>query len=499
MTGVAAVAPVRLQHPGTFRRRRTKIVATIGPASDSPEILRAMVDAGMDMARIGLAHGPVEQAAERIARVRAAAAGAEREVGILADLPGPKVRAASFPPGGVSIAEGDTIELVPGGGDGAVSDGRRIVVEHDRLLEELLPGDLIALGDGNIQLVVVAVESDRARATVRSGGRLEGRPGVNLPPERFTAATPTADDLRLLGVMMTVGVDAVAISFVRTADDVQAVRTAMGRGPMVIAKIETPTAVADIERIIECADGVMIARGDLGVRCPLEDVPHLQKRIIAATVAYGRPVITATQMLESMVHSPTPTRAEVSDVANAVFDGTSALMLSGETAIGRDPVGVIRTMSRIAERAEEEFDYSGWGARLGVQAAATRVDAPPAVRITAATTAAGWRAAIDCNAAAIICCTTTGYTARAIARFRPTAPLLAFTPYVEVARQLSVAWGVKAFATERRSSPEDMVWFAVQSAVETGVVVKGDIVVVLVGSPDDPEPTTDVLRLIRIR
>jgi pyruvate kinase len=482
------------------RRRRTKIVATIGPASDSVATLRGMIEAGMDMARLSLAHGPVELSVERLRRVRAAATEAGHNVGALADLPGPKIRAAAFPEGGVFIAEGDDVELVASTDPAARSDGHRIAVEHPALLDDLRPGDLVALGDGGVQLDVDEVRPQHAHAVVRSGGRLQGRPGVNLPPERFSAPTPTVDDLRLLDAMCAAGIDAAAISFVRHAADVRAVRDAVADpGLMRIAKIETKTAVDDIDEIIETADGVMVARGDLGVRLPLEEIPHLQKRIIRSGVAYGRPVITATQMLESRVNAPTPTRAEVTDVANAVFDGSSALMLSAETAIGRDPVTVVRTMSRIAERAEREFDYAGWGSRLGRQRSAAMATASPSIKVTSAITGAAWRAAADCEAAAIICCTNTGHSARAIARFRPTAPLLAFTPFPRVARQLSVAWGITAIATENHGSSDDIVWFAVKTVVERGIASRGDIVVVLVGSPADPEPVTDVLRLVRIR
>jgi pyruvate kinase len=482
---------------GPVRRRRTKIVATIGPASDSMPVLRAMIDAGLDMARINLAHGPVEVGLERLRRVRAAAADAGRHIGVLADLPGPKVRAAPFPPDGVQIAAGQHLDLVPARGRTDASDASRIAVDHDALLDELRAGDLVALGDGGIQLAVEEVLRDRARAVVRSGGVLRGRPGVNLPPERFSAASPTAEDLRLLEAVDAAGVDAVALSFVRDADDVRALRSAVGSdGPMVVAKIETASAVAAIDSIVGCSDAVMVARGDLGVRVPLEDVPHLQKRIVRACVAQGRPVITATQMLESMVQSPTPTRAEVTDVANAVLDGTSALMLSAETAIGADPVGVVRTMSRIAERAEREFDGVAWARGLDGEEVATSPEAPPSARITAAITAAGWRAAHACEAAAIICCTNTGHTARVISRFRPEAPLLAFTPSARIARQLSVAWGVNAFATEQHRTADEIVWLAVEATVTRGIACRGDIVVVLVGSPD--EPTTDVLRMVPI-
>jgi pyruvate kinase len=458
-----------------------------------------MAEAGMDMARLSLAHGPTELSVDRLRRVRAVAAEVGRNIGTLADLPGPKVRAAAFPEGGVFLAEGDLVEFVAAVGDGPTSDGRRIAVDHPALLSDLQSGDLVALGDGGVQFDITEVRSQLATAVVRSGGRLQGRPGVNLPPERFNAPTPTSEDLRRLEVMSEAGVDAAAISFVRHASDIRTVRAAAGApGLMLIAKIETKTAVEEIDEIIETADGVMVARGDLGVRLPLEEIPHLQKRIIRSSVSYGRPVITATQMLESMIHAPTPTRAEVTDVANAVFDGTSALMLSAETAIGRDPVGVVRTMSRIAARAELEFDYAGWGSRLGRQSA-TMASASSAIRVTAAITAAAWRAAADSDAAAIICCTNTGHSARAIARFRPTAPLLAFTPSPRVARQLSVAWGITAVATEDYPNPNDVVWFAVETVVKRGIARRGDIVVVLVGSPADLEPTTDVLRLVRVR
>jgi pyruvate kinase len=484
----------------TTERRLTKIVATIGPASDDTSVLRGMAEAGMDMARLSLAHGPTELSLDRLRRVRAVAAEVGRNIGTLADLPGPKVRAAAFPEGGVFLAEGDLVEFVAAAGDGPASDGRRIAVDHPALLSDLRFGDLVALGDGGVQLDIQEVHPQLATAIVRSGGRLQGRPGVNFPPERFDAPTPTPEDLRRLEVMSEAGVDAAAISFVRHASDIRTVRAAAGApGLMLIAKIETKTAVAEIDEIIEAADGVMVARGDLGVRLPLEEIPHLQKRIIRSSVAYGRPVITATQMLESMIHAPTPTRAEVTDVANAVFDGTSALMLSAETAIGRDPIGVVRTMSRIAARAELDFDYAGWGSRLGRQQSATMASASSADRVTSAITAAAWRAAADSDAAAILCCTTTGHSARAIARFRPTAPLLAFTPSSRVARQLSVEWGITAVATDDHPNPDDMVWFAVETVVKRGIARRGDIVVVLVGSPVDPEPTTDVLRLVRVR
>jgi pyruvate kinase len=481
--------------------RRTKIVATVGPASEDPATLRRMIAAGMNMARLSLAHGPVEETLERVRRVRQAAEAEGATVGILADLPGPKVRTAPFLDRGVYLNEGDDTELVPGdGAAGRQSDWRRIVVDLPGLLDQLRPGDRVALGDGGIELGVEAVHADRAVARVLTGGQLRGRPGVALPASRFSISTPTDEDLRLLGQVVAAGVDAVAISFVRSAADVERVRAEAGDDPpMLVAKIETKEALGALDDVISAADGVMVARGDLGIRSALEDVPHYQKLIIRTGVAFGRPVITATQMLESMVHAPVPTRAEVSDVANAVFDGSSALMLSGETAIGADPVNAVATMARIARRAEREFDYERWGRNLGSQQVAETRGAPAPVRITAAISAAAWRAAHDAEAAAIIACTNTGATARAISRFRPTVPILAVTPSARTARQLSVAWGITPVLGDRRRTTDDIVWFAVEAAVDLGVVKSNDVVAVLVGSPQEPVPTTDVLRLVRIR
>ncbi|HUP87480.1 MAG TPA: pyruvate kinase [Acidimicrobiales bacterium] len=480
--------------------RRTKIVATIGPATERPEQLRALVDAGMDMARVSLSHGPLDQALERMALVREVGEAAGRFVGVLADLPGPKVRAAAFPEGGIDLDAGDRLRLEPGSradGSGS-SSAKTIVVHHAALLHEIEPGDAVAIGDGGILLRVDEVTSRHAVCTVLTGGRVQGKPGVSLPPERSSLSAPTPEDLLLLATLADAGVDAVAISFVRSGEDIDAARV-VRPDAMLIAKIETAEAVADLDAIIAAADGVMVARGDLGLRCALEDVPHHQKRIIRTGVAFGRPVITATQMLESMIHAATPTRAEVTDVANAVFDGTSALMLSGETAVGEYAVEAVETMARVAERAEADFDYQGWGRALGRLQTATATSGSAEVRITAAVSAAAWRASVDADVAAIIACTNTGATARAISRFRPRVPVIAATPSVRTAHQLSVAWGITPMLTDRHATTDDIVWFAVQTAVQRRHVRSGDLVAVLVGSPKDPSPTTDTLRLVRVR
>jgi pyruvate kinase len=478
--------------------RRTKIVATIGPASASPAVLHSLVGAGMDVARVSLAHETIDGAREIVAAVRAAAAEQDRIVGVLADLPGPKIRAGAFPDGGVDLHEGDALELVTGAASEGSTD-KRIAVDHAEMVGGLRAGDRVAIGDGGVVLRVVdGTDVDRVSVEVVSGGRVQGHPGVSPPTDRATLEAPTNDDLRLLDALGDADVDAVAISFVRSAADVQKVRAAVGvDGPMLVAKIETPEAVEDIERIIAAADGVMVARGDLGIRCPLEDVPHHQKLIIRTAVAFGRPVITATQMLESMVRAPTPTRAEVSDVANAVFDGSSALMLSAETAIGHDPVAAVGTMARVAARAEQDFDHVGWGRNLGRQQQVDR-DASPVSTVTAALSAAAWHAAADADAVAILACTTSGATARAIARFRPSTPILAVTPSLRTARQLAVAWGITPVVDRREGSTDDITRFAVARAVEVGAASPGDVVAVLLGSSVGSHPVTDILRLVRV-
>ncbi len=361
-------------------------------------------------------------------------------------------------------------------------------------------GDIVTLGDGATALRVEAASPLRLSAVVVSGGRVEGRPGVHLPAGRLQVSAPTEEDLALIDVVVEAGADLVAISFVRRAADVHRVREAIGPGPgkpLVVAKIETRAAVDDLEAIMEVADALMVARGDLGADCPIEDVPHLQKRIIRSCVAWGRPVITATHMLESMVHSPSPTRAEASDVANAVFDGTDAVMLSGETAIGRDPANAVRTMARIVARAEAEADYLQWGRRLG---RLQRTDPlPQELAITAATTHAAWEASVELGAKAVLCWTRTGLTARAMARFRTTSTMVGLSPEESTVRQLAVSWGVLPLWVDDHGTTEDRVWFAVEGAIKAGLVEKGDVVVVVAGSPDEVTPTTDVMRIVRVR
>jgi pyruvate kinase len=468
--------------------RRTKIVATLGPASESPDVLAAMIAAGLDVARLNLSHGEPDEHLKRLAAVRVAATEAGRVVGVLADLPGPKVRSGPFPASGTFLREGTHVKLFVGTG---ACDDTHIAVEYATLLSDLRVGDRVILGDGAITLVVTEVDEHEAEAVVITGGRVQGRPGIHLPAERLRLTAPT--DLELLAVMAD-HVDFVGVSFVRTASDLRRVRSAVASGgPMIIAKIETTAAVFHLAEILDAADGVMVARGDLGIESPLEDVPHLQKMIIRSAVEAGRPVITATQMLESMVNSPTPTRAEVSDVANAVFDGTDAVMLSAETAIGHDPALVVSTMARIAERAESEADYARWATGLG-----RRQRQPGGIGITEAIAHAAWHAASDAGAAAVLCCSRSGHTARAMVRFRPEGLLIGLSPNERTVGQLTLSWGVRPLKVETYRSTDELVWCAVEAAVRAGLVHHGEIVAVLAGAPDRAQAATDVLRLVRV-
>ncbi|MEO6123387.1 MAG: pyruvate kinase [Ilumatobacteraceae bacterium] len=474
---------------------RTKIVATVGPASESAEVLQAMMLAGVDVVRLNLSHGPLDEHIQRLRVVRAASLAVGRPIAILADLPGPKVRAGRFPDDGVELVVGSIVRMRPGNDDSTVAN---VCVDYPSLLLDVQPGDRIVVGDGGISLRCTSVGVVDMTALVESGGRVQGRPGVHLPSERLRLTAPTDEDLVLAAAMAAEGTDFLGVSFVRTAADMDKVRAAIApHATRLIAKIETIPAITNLESIIAVSDAVMVARGDLGIECPLEDVPHFQKQIIRHCVQVGVPVITATQMLESMIVSPAPTRAEVSDVANAVFDGTDALMLSAETAIGHDPVLVVRTMARIAERAESEASYRQWSARLGRMQRTQWTDSSD--RITMAITHACAQAAADAGAEAILCCTRSGRTASAMARFRPSANLIGISPDPATVRAMSLTWGVRPIQVDSYRSTDELVWFAIEAAVRERMISAGSVVAVLAGAPDRASgAATDVLRLVRI-
>jgi len=468
--------------------RRTKIVATLGPASTEDSIVLDLVRAGVDVFRISFAHGDIASGIERLRHVRELAP----TNALMVDIPGPKIRAGSFGADPVALSLGDEIDLVEAFEEH--SNAARIAVERDDVLHLLLPGDRVHIGDGGVSLEVVTA-GVRTKARVISGGTVMGKPGLSLPSSLVYDVLPTAEDRERLEALRDENFQILAVSFVRTAFDVVSTRSVLSRPDvMMMAKIETPEGIDNLEEIVQVSDSIMVARGDLGVRLPIEDVPHLQKRIVRIAIRYALPVVVATQMLESMTHSQVPTRAEVTDVANAVLDGASVVMLSGETAIGDDPVGVVRAMDRIVRKTEDYFDYKRWGSGLGVQEASGK--SSPAFRVTAAITGSAWRAAMEERAAAIVACTRSGATARAISRFRPPMPILAITPNPNTALQLRSSWGVDDVVVSNATEMTELVEIALDHLRATGTVRSGDAVVVMAGSSNIGAAITDTVRMV---
>jgi len=474
--------------------RRTKIIASIGPASDDPRVLKGLIQSGMDIARINLSHESLDLALERYHRIRAVSAELGRPVGILADLPGPKVRLGRLPGDGVLLVDGQEFLVTPGTGPSLVEVFQ---VDYEDLLTDIQEGDQLVFGDGAVQVQALGRDGDHLRVRVNHGGHLTGRPGIHIPSDRLRIATPTPEDLRFLDAFVEVGIDMIALSFVRSAHDVRRVGVEPApRGPMVVAKIETRAAVQNLSSIVEVADAVMVARGDLGSEFPIEELPHLQKEIIRRCIAAGRPVITATQMLESMIHAPSPTRAEASDVANAVFDGSSTVMLSGETAIGDDPEHVVDVMSRISARADEKFDYAGWPTLLASLQLESGTSSDS--RVTNAVTSAAQRAASEIGAAAILCISQSGFTVRSVARFRPRAKILGFSSDPRTVAQLSMSWGTTPYLLEASGSADELTDEAIALARQKGEIQTGDLIVVVGGSRFSKGRVTDTVRVVEV-
>jgi pyruvate kinase len=464
--------------------RRAKIVATLGPASHTTEQIRTLVDAGMDVARLNLSHGNHEDHLQSYLAVRAASDASGRGVGILADLQGPKIRLGTFANGPVLLEPGAefivTTDDVPG-------DATMVSTTHAGLTDDVGPGDLVLVDDGRIELQVTKVEGSRVHTTVVEGGRVSDHKGFNLPGVPVSVPALSEKDLEDLRWALRTGVDMIALSFVRSPDDIKGVRAVMeneGIFVPVLAKVEKPQAIENLEQIVEAFDGVMVARGDLGVELPLEQVPLVQKRAIQMCRQAGKPVIVATQMLESMIASPRPTRAEASDVANAVLDGADALMLSGETSVGHNPALVVETMSRIIERVESE--------------ALERIPSLD-LEVRGSTARALTRAAVDVaqytDATHLIAFTETGRSARLIARWRCDTPLLAFTPNPRVRSQLALVWGVETFLVSQVRHTDDMVVQVDKALLDIGRATIGERVVIVAGVPPGVPGTTNGMRV----
>lgn len=471
--------------------RRTKIVVTLGPASRPPGVLRSLIEAGVDVVRLNFSHGDHEEHEAAISLVRDLADGLDRPVAILADLAGPKIRIGELHGGVIDLAAGEKFTLTT---RELVGDRSRVSVNYAGLPRDVKPGEPILLNDGLLELKVESVQGEDVHTQVIVGGRLTAHKGVALPMTRLSVPCLTKKDRADLRFGLERGIDFVGLSFVRTAADVEdarAVIAEMGFDAPLIAKIELHEALDHLEAITGASDGIMVARGDLAVDASYERVPMIQKRIIRLANQAGKPVITATQMLRSMVDNPRPTRAEATDVANAVFDGTDAVMLSEESAVGSYPVEAVRVMDRIVRSAEAELDYGGALLRRERMTEQGRV-------IPGAVARAACFISQDVGASAIVTPTSSGRTARAIARYRPAQPIVAITPDQGTYRRLALSWGVTPLLVGDLLSTDDMIEKSKDAVIRAGMLTPGDTLVITAGHPIGVSGSTNLITAVRL-
>jgi len=469
--------------------RRTKIICTIGPASEKEETLEKMMLAGMNVARMNFSHGTHEEHARRITTVREVASKLGRNIAIMLDTKGPEIRIGVFKEEPVLLRTGDEFILTT---ENVMGDAKRVSVSYEDLPKDVSVGSKILLADGLIELEVLEVAHTDVRCRVINGGELKSRKGVNLPGIRVNLPALTDDDIKDILFGVEQDIDFIAASFIRKAADVLAIRDILEecgvRGIDIISKIESSESVDNIEEILKVSDGIMVARGDLGVEIAAEDVPMIQKMLINRCNLLGKPVITATQMLESMIYNPRPTRAEASDVANAILDGTDAIMLSGESAAGKFPVEAVETMNRIAVRVESLFPHDEYSKKHEDVDATTVTDT-----ISRAVSDVAGRL----NAEAIITITASGHTAKMISRTRPKSPVIAVTPKPDVVKKMSIVWGVEAVLAENITDADEIYSQAVQAVLDSdlSLIKLGDLVVIAAGLPVGIQGTTNLLKV----
>jgi pyruvate kinase len=469
------------------RRRCTKILATLGPSSTTPERIRALFDAGADAFRLNFSHGKHEDHAARYHAVREIEAASAQPVSMLGDLQGPKLRVGSFREGKVTLGAGEPFRLDL---DPEVGDQRRVCLPHPEIFAALSPGTELLLDDGRIRLRAERVGPDHAETTVVVGGALSDNKGVNLPNIVLPLSPLTQKDRDDLRFALELGLDWIALSFVQRPEDVAEARRLIAGRAAIMVKVEKPAALEHLGEIIDLSDGIMIARGDLGVELPPEEVPGLQKRIVRAARQAGKPVVVATQMLESMVHAPAPTRAEASDVATAVYDGADAVMLSAESAAGQYPVEAVAMMDRIIDRVEHDPLYRGYLDAFHAEAEHTAADA---------ITLAARQVASTMRAAAIVTYTTTGSTALRAARERPGRPILSLITQAATARRLALVWGLHTVVCEDAHDVDEMTERACLLARESGVAGPGASIVITAGVPFGTPGSTNLLRIAWVR
>ncbi|QLE59023.1 pyruvate kinase [Nostoc sp. TCL26-01] len=466
--------------------RRTKIICTVGPATSAFERLQALVDAGMNVARLNFSHGAYDFHAQTAQYLRQISAEQQKPIAIMQDLCGPKIRLGTLPPEGLMVEAGKEVTFVLQEKGNTLDE---LPLPLPTLFAMVRPGEPILINDGRVKLIVTDRDADRIRAVAKIGGVISTRKGVNLPATRLPVSSITEKDLQDLRFGIQLGVDWVAVSFVRSPYDLEPAQRmieAAGATIRVIAKIERPEAVEQIDSIIEVADAIMIARGDLGVEMPIHQVPLIQKDIIRRCNRAGKPVITATQMLESMISAPDPTRAEATDVANSILDGTDAVMLSGETAVGQYPVAAVQIMHDIAvttEKSLQEGSKHCWTHEAG------------GLSVTESVAEAVCRIAYETGARAILCNTTSGSTAKMVSKYRPSAPIFALTPDETAYNQLALSWGVEPLLTPPAHQAEEMFINVMNTVVRTGLVHEGDKVVITSGVPIGKSGTTSLIKV----
>jgi pyruvate kinase len=469
-----------------MRARDCKIVATMGPASDAPERLAQLITAGVDCFRLNFSHGAQADHARRMEAIRAAEKVAGRPVAVFADLQGPKIRVGIFKDGEITLRYGETVTI-----EASTMPGEQglIRLPHPEIVETLQVGDILKLDDGKMQLTIVERIDENLKARVDFGGALKNNKGLNVPTRRIPVSALTEKDRADLAFALDLGVDYIALSFVQHAGDVAEARILIGERAGIISKIEKPSALEDIAEIVELSDAVMVARGDLGVELPPEMVPIAQRKIVRAARAAGKPVIVATHMLESMVDAPTPTRAEASDVATAVYQGADAVMLSAESAVGRHPQSAVAIMDRIIRAVEADEEH--WS-RLQRDMTGPQATTADAIALSAR------HIADVLGCAAVVAYTATGSTAMRVARERPRCGVIGMTPVTATARRLCLVWGVRSVVTEDASSIEDMVEKADKTVRALDVANAGDRVVVIAGIPFGRPGKTNTLRIFRV-
>ena len=465
------------------RYRKAKIVATLGPATSDEAAIAALFEAGADVFRLNFSHGTHEDHADRIKIIRGLEKRFGRPIGILADMQGPKLRVGKFADGSVMLETGQMFRLDL---DEALGDSRRAPLPHPEVFAALEPGMGLGMDDGKIRLEVVEIGDDYCETKVIAGGELSANKGVNVPDAVLDLSPLTDKDRGDLRFALQEGVDWIALSFVQRPEDVAEARKLIAGRAAVMAKLEKPQALDSLEEIINLCDAIMVARGDLGVEMPAEEVPIQQKRIVAACRSAGKPVIVATQMLDSMVNSPTPTRAEASDVATAIYDGTDAVMLSAETAAGSYPTEAVKMMDRIIARVEKDPHY-----RIQLEGSRLAPEATAADAITAAAR----QVAQTISAAVIVTFTSTGSTTLRAARERPVVPIIGLTPRADTARRLSLAWGVHSLETEDLHTFGDMVVSAIRVVKSEEMAEIGDAMAITAGVPFGTPGATNILRI----